>query len=179
MRTGRGDEFATVSVAVHFPAREVSLSGSPSITPWHPIRDPVSNEWIFPVDRFPTRGAVAPVYNLVLDMVHQVQIYDSSPTLLEFKPAYIAITLAHGFTGPVVGHAYFGTTKCLSDLVCLPGFEAGVVRVPEDFVWTRDPVSGTVTGLKSPLWEAHRARVARIVSDARIERELREAVAML
>ena len=177
--TGRGNEFATVSVAVHFPAREVSLSGSPSITPWHPIRDPVSNEWVFPVHRFGTRLAVEPVYNLVLDMVHQVQIFYSSPTLLEFKPAYIGITLAHGFTGPVVGHAYFGTTACLSDLMRLPGFQRGVVHVPEDFVWERDAASGTVVGLKSPSWEAHRERVASIVSDARIEQELREAVAML
>lgn len=145
----RDDVWATVAIAVHFPPHEVELCNRPGITPYHPILSEEA-EWVFPRDDFnpDLRTETTPVYNLVMVSEHVVDIYAKHEEGFMF--AYTAVTLAHEFKGPVVGHKYFGSEACLRDLAKFEGFHEGLVHVPAEAVWVRDAVDNTVVGLRVP-----------------------------
>lgn len=88
--------------------------GSLWITPWHPVL--INNLWTLPesiarvLDRM-----VNSVYNLILDTGHIVDVEN-----------VLTVTLGHGFTGPVIGHPFFGSkTLIIYDLASQPGFNVG------------------------------------------------------
>ena len=58
------------------------------------------------------------------------------------------VSLGHGFTGDVVGHAYFGDREAVTaDLKEMPGWASGVVELrASDFV--RDRKTNKVVGLR-------------------------------
>lgn len=104
------------------------------VTPWHPVKD-AAGEWTFPtrlagfMDRL-----LKTVYNLVLTSGHIVDIEGVQ-----------AVTLAHGISGPVVGHPFFGSEAILRDLAGQPGWEEGR-PVFNDLVVLRDPVTDQING---------------------------------
>ena len=61
---------------------------------------------------------VSDVYNLVLTDEHVVRIGGVS-----------CVTLAHGLTGPVVGHPFYGTDKVLEALAEHPGWASGRIAL--------------------------------------------------
>lgn len=99
----------------------VRLPGNAQLaaTPWHPIRVRASEPWTFPVHV----GVMAhepceAVYNFVLASGHVMLIGGVE-----------CATLAHGVTGDVREHAYWGTQAVLDDLRAMPGWQAGYVTI--------------------------------------------------
>jgi len=95
--------------------------GGPELTEWHPVLDARDGRW-----RFPTHLGVAAVracahvYNLVLEDTD-----DHVPLVNGVG----CVSLAHGLTGPVVGHAYYGSAAVLRDLSEQPGWRQGNVTL--------------------------------------------------
>ncbi len=121
---------------VRFPASHPHLA----ITEYHPIREPSTGEWAFPVN---CPGAVRAV-----EKGHSfVYTYVLSPSSHALVVGGVeVVSLGHGLTGSsVVEHEYLGTSRILHDLARLSGFkEHGVVAIGG---FTRDPKTNRVTGL--------------------------------
>ncbi len=120
----------------------VSLGGPGGFTAWHPVF--VDRAWRFPAEIGHIQHISTPttVYNFVLDTGHVLLIND-----------IMACTLGHDFTGPVIGHSYFGRKEpgkphVLTDLQAHPGWATGLIE------WNpivhRDPETGLVTGMSVP-----------------------------
>jgi hypothetical protein len=108
---------SVVEFAIEFGSTDdtqpMTQVGSLRITPRHPIIH--KGQWAFPSDLFGyTDHAVSTVYNFVLEKGHVIQVEDID-----------CCTLAHGFRGPVIEHAFFGTRKCVNSLLTQPGFVEG------------------------------------------------------
>ena len=120
-------------------------------TLWHPVF--VNNTWQHPADI----GTVTTVYtdalyNFVLEKEVE-SVIGSEP--IPIRPGVLIVdgvmtcTLGHGFTGPVIGHDYFGTdgpNSIVADIMSSPGWKEGYVT------WTttrpiRDPTTGHITGM--------------------------------
>jgi hypothetical protein len=99
---------------------DVGSTGTPWITPYHPIR--INNVWQFPIDVSPSLFPISTcpaVYSFVLEGKNQVLTINGVE----------CIALAHGFTEPVAAHPYLGTSAILDDLQILPGFTEGLVQM--------------------------------------------------
>jgi Mg-chelatase subunit ChlD len=99
----------------------VTINGL-KITPWHPMKMvPSESTWHFPGDLAKAIGhrkdeQIDEVYTFVMDKGHVV-IVEGFPVCC----------LGHGFKGPVIEHAYFGTQAIIDDLKQLDGWEDGSV----------------------------------------------------
>jgi hypothetical protein len=108
--------------------------GSLCITPWHPIKTGGGNDWVFPVNvpgGFKYTSS-EPVYNLVLDCGHTIDI-----------DGHICCTLAHKMKGPVIEHAYWGTNAVVNDLMVRDGWMDGFVSLV-DQMFEHDDATGEV-----------------------------------
>merc|ERR1712217_722232 len=93
------------------------VGGSLYLTPWHPVR--VRNTWRFPCDvHLPQLRPCMAIYNLVLDSQHVAVLNGVE-----------CVTLGHGFTGPVVEHAFYGTEAVLDALRGCSGWDQGFIRI--------------------------------------------------
>lgn len=102
-----------------------------SITPWHPIY--IAEEWVYPASLAPyTSRPVKTVYNLVLPTVHIVYV-----------EGYQCCTLGHTYTGPVIGHSFFGTERVIQSLLKIDGWNDGRPTFL-NLKALRDPVSGQI-----------------------------------
>lgn len=101
--------------------------GMLEITPWHPILD--GDTWVFPSSRkVVNTNSNQSVYNFILDSKHIININGIN-----------CCTLAHGFTGPVIQHEYYGTQNIINDLKVFPGYSYGLVNVfKENKVFNND-----------------------------------------
>lgn len=104
-----------VCVVVHTDCGVVSIGDNLYITPWHPVK--IDGTWVFP-SHITNSGVLQmdKVYNFVLDSVHTMEVN-----------GIIACTLAHGFTGPVIEHAFYGTSRVHESLKKFPEYEKGCV----------------------------------------------------
>lgn len=98
----------------------VNILNDLNITPWHPVN--FHGKWLFP-DYITASGKLKmdKVYNFVLDSVHTILVNGT-----------IACTLAHGMTGPIIGHEFFGTQKVHDSLKKLPGYSDGLVLLAQE-----------------------------------------------
>jgi len=106
-------------------------------TPYHPVR--VGGTWSFPCSLAATRAVDChAVFNLMLSGTHASMVIEGVE----------CVTLGHGLTGKVVGHAYFGDRQSvIADLEKMPGWTRGVVDLSAgDLV--RDPKTNTVVGIR-------------------------------
>ncbi len=105
------------------------------ITPWHPIRLGVSQEWIFPISiGQPKTVPAESVFNFVLDAIHIINV-----------DGIDSVTLGHSFDDdPVCAHEYFGTKRVIDDLQSMSGYASGLVRVVGV---QRDFITSNVVGL--------------------------------
>ena len=108
-------------------------------TAWHPIK--MGEHWCFPADVGRVQQIHDPttVYNFVLDQGHILIVNGIT-----------ACTLAHDFTGPVIGHSYFGKREpgvhhVLDDLQSHPGWISGLVHWAPQI--QRDKKTGLITGM--------------------------------
>jgi hypothetical protein len=84
-----------------------------SITPWHPIQ--VGGKWVFPASIAPyTSRPISTVYNLVLPSIHII-----------YAEGFECCTLGHTYTGPVIGHEFFGSERVIDALKRLPSWASG------------------------------------------------------
>lgn len=132
-----GNARVKVAIKIRVPNSKTDLVkiNDMLITPWHPIR--VNGKWVFPKEHSgDTYGSYDCdfVHNLVLDSGHIVTINDVE-----------VCTLAHGFTGPVIEHDFFGTHKVLDDLMKMPGFSTGQVYF-HNSRFTYDSNTGLING---------------------------------
>ncbi len=145
-RLNRGDEVATpygsakVVCVVVTPVAGRSTHmvniGGVLLTPWHPVLLSASKAWTFPCDHAsPYRTDISHVYNVVLDRHHIIVINGVQ-----------CVTMGHDFTGPVVGHDYFGSRRVVDDLATQAGWTRGRV-ILTDHAYRRDPVTGQVCGM--------------------------------
>lgn len=106
-------------VVVHANTETVNILDNLYITSWHPVR--MYGKWVFP-NSITNSGKLImdKVYNYVLDSVHTIIVNGT-----------IACTLAHGFTGDVIGHDFYGTEKVHNSLKNFPGYADGHVVVAE------------------------------------------------
>eukprot|EP00746_Dinoflagellata_sp_MGD_P138916 gnl/MRDRNA2_/MRDRNA2_72470_c0_seq1.p1 gnl/MRDRNA2_/MRDRNA2_72470_c0~~gnl/MRDRNA2_/MRDRNA2_72470_c0_seq1.p1 ORF type:complete len:1023 (-),score=174.32 gnl/MRDRNA2_/MRDRNA2_72470_c0_seq1:198-3188(-) len=113
----------------------VIFPGGLTITPGHPVR--INGEWMRPRDvptTLVTTNSCGCVYNFVLDHCHTLLV-----------DGIECVTWGHGISGDVVGHPYFGSSRIISDLARLPGWEQGLLSVDGFF---RDGMA-QVTGLRA------------------------------
>jgi len=104
------------------------------ITPWHPVR--IGGVWKFPSDLgIPESYECPAVYNFVLSSEHVMIINDIE-----------CVTLGHGISGPVIGHAYFGSQNIIKDLQHMIGWAEGHVVLHSGCV-KKDQKTGLVNGL--------------------------------
>jgi hypothetical protein len=103
------------------------------ITPWHPLQDPKTGEWVFPNQLVePKKMYVEFYYNLVLETGHIVELN-----------AYPVCTLGHGFQdNDVIKHPYFGTMAVIYDLMGRKGWEEGFIVIER-----KETVRSETTGL--------------------------------
>jgi hypothetical protein len=113
---GAASVIALVTIG-HGSATSVMMSkvGDCLLTPYHPYLD-ANDVWVLGSDTvgqesYPT----GTVYNLVLDKGH----------IIRTAGGVRACTLAHGFKGPVIEHAFFGTQAVLDCLALCPGWLKG------------------------------------------------------
>lgn len=102
-------------------------------TLWHPVL--VEGRWRHPADVAPNKRVTTDaIYNFVLehtDISHAVLEEEDHPGLLTIDGVKTC-TLGHGFTGPVIGHPYFGKREVgqrniLDDLREDPGWSRGYI----------------------------------------------------
>ena len=110
------------------------LIGNLKITPWHPVLR--NGVWVQPASHYePVLTHMPTVYNMVLDKGHIINVN-----------GVLSVTLGHGFTGPVIEHAFFGDkTAVLRDLMAQPGFAEGR-PVFKNLKTRNDPATGLITG---------------------------------
>jgi hypothetical protein len=108
-------------------------------TAWHPVK--LGDQWAFPADIGRVQNIYEPttVYNFVLDQGHTLIVNGIT-----------ACTLAHDFTGPVIGHSYFGKQEpgvhhVLDDLQAHPGWISGLIHWAPQI--QRDKKTGLITGM--------------------------------
>lgn len=134
VNTRHGGGSATIrhvvkTVTSTLPTSMFAMVNGVKLTPYHPIYEVSSKEWVFPGEHYPCISEhVDAVYNLVLDGGHIVRLVSSvsgDPTSVTstsnnaFEVDVFACTLGHGFTGPVIGHSYFGTSRVIEDVSTL------------------------------------------------------------
>jgi len=115
----------------------VKLPGSDLLaTPWHPVRK--GTQWVFPINVGTTkRVSCDAVYNLLLE--------DGCYAVIE---GWECVTLAHGLTGDVVSHSYYGSQAVVHDLMKMDGWSNGLVVLhPDSVITRRNPSTGRVIGL--------------------------------
>ena len=97
---------------------EMVQLGDLILTPWHPIL--LGNaEWTFPIHlQSPTLMEIDYVYSVLV----------SGPPSITVS-GYTCATLGHNFSGPVIGHEFFGTSKVRLALESMKGWENGRVIV--------------------------------------------------
>lgn len=125
---------AIVYTRVNQDVNMIKLDGGLTITPWHPIKDKDTNEWVFPHYYGENqRMYVENWYNLVLDSGHIAHIDGRE-----------VATLGHDFTdNAVVRHPYFGTQAVIEDLKTREGWDKGIVTLDlEDAI--RDKETGMI-----------------------------------
>jgi len=118
--TARGTAVVRCVVESRCEGGSALLTTLPSglqLTEWHPILHAPSGQWRFPLmfGQRVLRPCFA-VYNLVLDREH-VAMVGGVP----------CATLGHGIQGPVIGHAFWGTSAVLELLATHPGWPTGRV----------------------------------------------------
>lgn len=100
------------------------LPGGLLATPWHPVRENGSSDWIFPINvpGAETKKGVAceSVFSFVLDEP------ESNPAMM--IGGFECITLGNAETGKVAGHAYFSSRRVVDDLKKMTGWRKGHVR---------------------------------------------------
>ena len=102
-------------------AQLTRLPNGTHITEWHPLREPSSGRWRFPIMLGTQVLVTTPyVYNFVLAPGFPTILIDGLP----------CAALGHGLDAPVVAHPYWGTSAVISDLMGKPGWEAGRVVLP-------------------------------------------------
>ena len=115
----------------------ISIDGGPKITPWHPVY--FYDTWCFP-NSLPHNkvnlNTSKEVYTLVLDNYHVVFV-DNIP----------CICLGHNYVdNAVLYHNYFGSSKVITDLKKLNGWENGNVVIDPNS-YTRDPHTNLINGM--------------------------------
>ena len=100
------------------------------ITSWHPVWNPVTNTWMFPIDLCTSPKAsliknkyVLSVFNLVLESLHNVVV-----------DGWTGITLGHAASGNVLSHSYLGTDRVINDLSKIDGWNKGHIILNKDQV---------------------------------------------
>jgi hypothetical protein len=113
---GPASVIAVVTVG-HGSATSVMMSKVKDciLTPYHPYLDEATH-WVLGSDTvgqesYPT----GTVYNLVLDKGH----------IIRTAGGVRACTLAHGYTGPIIEHPFFGTKAVIDCLSLCPGWSEG------------------------------------------------------
>jgi len=125
---------------VPFGSMEMTLVNKAfHITPWHPLL--YGGIWSSPakIGEFSTHVIpMEKVYNLLLVDTHTVLVRGK-----EVAGPMICCTLAHGLTGPVIEHPYFGTDAVVKDLMAHPTWQTDrvIYTNPE---WIVDPKTGLV-----------------------------------
>ena len=125
---------AIVYTRVDQDVNMIKLDGGLTITPWHPIKDKDTNEWVFPHYYGENqRMYVENWYNLVLETGHIASINGRE-----------VVTLGHDFTdNAVVRHPYFGTQAVIEDLKTREGWDKGFITLDlEDNI--RDKETGMI-----------------------------------
>jgi len=96
----------------------VDLGDGVVVTPWHPVRE-AGGCWVFPADLRKTELRYGALYSLLLE--------DGSAFRIG---GWEGIALGHGESGPVAGHAFFGSRDAVvRSLRECQGFESGRVII--------------------------------------------------
>lgn len=126
-------------------------SGEGGFTLWHPVF--VDGRWQFPADVGNVeRVQTDAIYNFVLEHTDIVRgvLEEDRPGVLIIN-GIMTCTMGHGFTGPVIGHPYFGKREAdkrniIDDLREAPGWDRGYI------VWRNvrilhDSATGFINGM--------------------------------
>jgi len=102
----------------------LELTTGLTITAWHPVRDSSSAPWIFPAELTHINRAwlhesqVRMYFTFVMESGHVMRI-----------GGYDVIGLGHHFTGPIIGHAFYGTDAVIEFLRQYEGWSEGEVTL--------------------------------------------------
>lgn len=131
------DGLATVKcvVCISRPNKSLmQLPGGLTITKRHPIR--VNGAWMKPCeveDATEVSNPEGVVYNFILDRSH-----------VPLVSGVECVTWGHGLSEEGVSHEYYGSEAVISDIMKMPGFKDGFVKV---FGCTKSSKTGETNGL--------------------------------
>jgi Mg-chelatase subunit ChlD len=110
----------------------VELKDGLKITPYHPVI--YDNDWVFPnTIQYSKEVACEYMYNYILDHEHTIRINNMT-----------CVTLGHGIEdNDVVKHPYYGTAKVIDDLICLKGYDEGMITFDTNCI-IRDSLNNVV-----------------------------------
>merc|ERR1719436_1508255 len=107
----------------------VRFAGGLEITPYHPVKTPLSEKWEYPID--------VPGGELVEHNGGQLVDLLLEPGIESFAVSGFSVAAwGHGYTDPetdpVIGHAFFGSrTAIASAFSAHPDWDQGVIRIKE------------------------------------------------
>ena len=112
--------------------------GELKITPWHPVR--MEGGWKFPCEIVePELTPCEAVYSFLLEQ---------SAEDIVIVGGVECATLGHRYTGDVIGHPYFGSSKVREDLSGMRGWVNGCVELSDRNCLVKDGTTGLVTSLQ-------------------------------
>lgn len=114
---------AIICTPVNQTVNMIKFDSGLTITPWHPIKNPDTDEWVFPHCYGESEMIyVENWYNLVLKNGHIAHIN-----------GYYVVTLGHEFyDNDVIRHPYFGTHAVIDDLKMYQGWNKGFITLDVD-----------------------------------------------
>ncbi len=96
-----------------------------TITPWHPLLNPNSNNnWIFPIN-------ISPEQNVKIDWIYNIVLESGVSVCIN---GLMMSTLGHGLNDPIISHNYFGTQNIINDLSQMEGWNNGLVILENPMV---------------------------------------------
>ena len=93
------------------------LPGGLIITPGHPIKN--QGDWIYPKELVEKKSvSCSSYYNLIVNRSHIATINDID-----------VILLGHNYSEGILKHEYLGSSRVISDLMKVSGFQSGYVEL--------------------------------------------------
>ncbi len=130
---------------VTLPRPDDSKKRGLTLTPYHPVFDVRSNQWVFPITKSaPKRRACPAMYSVLLEAAPRGSNESRDSIIVN---GIAAVSLGHGVKEGVAAHPYFGNReRIVADLSSMRGWDDGYVCLSSGSL-RRDPETGLVCGL--------------------------------
>lgn len=96
-----------------------NVSTSLTLTPYHPVINSVTDQWVFPKN-------ISPPQLRKCRGVYTIVVKNRYPIIVQ---GFTYATLGHNITGEVIGHPFFGSERVINDLKKINTYDEGFVNL--------------------------------------------------